>query len=70
MDDYINCHVMGCSKASNKPVCSQTLSFVEFFFFLVQNVVGKIDKKTSRIGFRIDPTFLFKKITKKVFTIG
>jgi hypothetical protein len=41
-----------------------------FFFFLVQNVVGKIDKETLRIGFRIDPTFWFKKITKKVFTIG
>ena len=40
-----------------------------FYFFVVQNVVGKIDKKTLRIGFRIDPTFLFKKITKKAFTI-
>ena len=38
-----------------------------FLFFL--NVVGKIDKEILRIGFRIDPTFLFKKITKKVFTI-
>jgi hypothetical protein len=48
-------------------------SFVEydfFFFFLVQNVIGKIDKETLRIKFRIVPTFLFKKITKKVFTIG
>jgi hypothetical protein len=45
--------------------------FVEYvFFFLVQNVIGKIDKETLRIGFRIDPTFWFKKITKKVFTIG
>ena len=45
-------------------------SFVEYvFFFLVQNVVGKIDKETLRIGFRIDPNFWFKKITKKVFTI-
>ena len=38
--------------------------FVEyafFFFLVVQNVVGKIDKETLRIGFRIDPTFLFKK---------
>ena len=46
-------------------------SFVEYvFFFVVQNVVGKIDKKTLRIRFRIDPTFWFKKITKKVFIIG
>jgi hypothetical protein len=43
--------------------------FFFFFFFVVQNVVGKIDKETLRIGFRIDPTFWFKKITKKVFTI-
>ena len=39
-------------------------------FFLVQNVVGKIDKETLQIGFKIDPTFWFKNITKKVFTIG
>ena len=46
-------------------------SFVEyvFFFLVVQNIVGKIDNETLQIGFRIDPTFLFKKITKKVFTI-
>ena len=46
-------------------------SFVEyvFFFFIVQNVVGKIDKETLRIRFMIDPTFWFKKIIKKVFTI-
>ena len=31
--------------------------FFSFFFFVVQNVVGKIDKETLRIGFRIDPTF-------------
>jgi hypothetical protein len=31
------------------------------FFFFVQNVIGKIDKKILRIGFRIDPTFWFKK---------
>ena len=47
--------------------------FRSFFFFLsffaVQNVVGKIDKETLRIGFRIDPTFWFEKITKKIFTI-
>jgi hypothetical protein len=44
--------------------------FVFFFFLVVQNVVGKIDKETLRIRFRIDPTFWFKKITKKVFTTG
>ena len=44
--------------------------FFFFFFFVIQNVIGKIDKETLRIRFRIDPTFLFKKITKKVFTIG
>ena len=44
--------------------------FVQYGFFLVQNVVGKIDKKTLRIEFKIDPTFLFKKITNKVFIIG
>ena len=44
--------------------------FFSFFFFVVQNVVGKIDKEILRIGFRIDPTFWFKKINKKVFTIG
>ena len=46
-----------------------SFSFFFFFFFVVQNVVGKIDKEILRIGFRIDPTFWFKKITKKVFTI-
>ena len=40
------------------------------FLFVVPNVVGKIDKETLRIEFRINPTFWFKKITKKVFTIG
>jgi hypothetical protein len=44
--------------------------FLFFIFFVVQNVVGKINKEILRIGFRIDPTFWFKKITKKVFTIG
>jgi hypothetical protein len=47
--------------------------FFFFFFFVVvvvENVVGKIDKETLRFGFRINPTFWFKKITKKVFTIG
>ena len=40
-----------------------------FFFLVVQNVVGKIDKETLRNRFMIDPTFWFKKIIKKVFTI-
>ena len=31
--------------------------FFSFFFFVVQNVVGKIDKETLRIRFMIDPTF-------------
>ena len=44
--------------------------FYFFIFFVVQNVVGKIDKEILWIGFRINPTFWFKKITKKVFTIG
>jgi hypothetical protein len=39
-------------------------SFVEyvffFFFFVVQNIVGKINKETLRIGL-IDPTFWLKK---------
>ena len=47
------------------------LILISFFsFFVVQNVVSKIDKKTLQIGFRIDHTLRFKKITKKVFTIG
>jgi hypothetical protein len=58
-------------KIKSKLILIPFTFFVEFFFFfLVQNVVGKIDKETLRIGFRIDPTFWFKKITKKVFTIG
>ena len=35
--------------------------FFLFSFFVVQNIVGKIDKEILRIGFKIDPTFLFKK---------
>ena len=57
-----------------KLIVITVISFVEyvffFFFFVVQNVVGKINEETLRIGFRIDPTFWFKKISKKVFTIG
>jgi hypothetical protein len=62
-------------KIKSKLILIPFTSFVEyvrvfFFFFVVQNVIGKIDKETLRIGFRIDPTFWFKKITKKVFIIG
>jgi hypothetical protein len=35
--------------------------FFSFFFFVVQNVVGKIDNETLQIRFRIDPTFSLKK---------
>ena len=57
-------------KIKSKLILIPFTFFVEYvFFFFVQNVVGKIDKETLRIGFRIDPTFWFKKITKKVFTI-
>ena len=57
-------------KIKSKLILIPFTFFVEYvFFFLVQNVVGKIDKEILRIGFRIDPTFWFKKITKKVFTI-
>jgi hypothetical protein len=55
-------------KIKSKLILIPFISFV--VFFLVQNVVGKIDKEILRIGFRIDPIFWFKKITKKVFTIG
>jgi hypothetical protein len=71
MDDLINCHVVGYNKlAINQFIVKLCPLLNMFFFFLVQNVVGKIDKETLRIRFRIDPTFWFKKITKKVFTIG
>jgi hypothetical protein len=63
-------------KIKSKLILIPFTSFVEYiyiyiyFSFVVQNVIGKIDKETLRIGFRIDPTFWFKKTTKKVFTIG
>jgi hypothetical protein len=59
-------------KIKSKLILIPFTSFVEYIyiFLVVQNVVDKIDKETLRIGFRIDLTFLFKKITKKVFTIG
>ena len=46
------------------------LFYYYYYYFVVQNVIGKIDKETLQIEFRIDPTFWFKKITKKVFIIG
>ena len=75
MDDLINCYVVGCSKlAINQFVAKLcpllNMSFLCVCVCVVQNVVGNIDKETLRIGFRIDSTFWFKKITKKVFTIG
>ena len=71
MDDLINCHVVGCSNLTINQFVTKLCPLFNFFlfFFVVQNVVGKIDKETLRIGFRIDPTFWFKKITKKIFTI-
>ena len=58
-------------KIKSKLILIPFTSFDDFFFFflIVQNVVGKIDKETLRIEFMIDSTFWFKKITKKVFTI-
>jgi hypothetical protein len=50
-------------KIKSKLILIHFTSFVEyvfFFFLVVQNVVGKIDKETLRIEFRIDHTFLFK----------
>ena len=49
-------------KIKSKLILILFTSFVEYiyiFSFVVQNVVGKIDKETLRIGFRIAPTFLF-----------
>ena len=48
-------------KIKSKLILIPFTFFVEFFFsfFVVQNVVGKIDKETLRIRFRIDPTFWF-----------
>ena len=49
-------------KIKSKLIFIPITSFVEYFFFffflVVQNVVGKINIETLRIGFRIDPTFL------------
>ena len=69
---YISCKSVRCIekllKIKTKLILIPFTSFV--YIYIVQNVVGKIDKEILRIGFRIDPTFWFKKITKKVFTIG
>ena len=72
MDDLINSYVVGCSKLVINQFVAKFCHLLIFYFlfFVVQNVVGKIDKETLRIGFRINPTFWFEKITKKVFTIG
>ena len=81
IDDLINCNVVGCSKLAINQFVAKLCPLLNFFIFIfilffififlvVQNVVGKINKETLRIGFRINPTFWFKKIIKKVFTIG
>jgi hypothetical protein len=48
-------------KIKSKLILIHFTSYVEyvfiFFFFVVQNVVDKINKETLWIGFRIDPTF-------------
>jgi hypothetical protein len=61
MDDLINYHVVGCSKLAINRFVAKLYPLLNmcFFFFFVQNVVGKIDKETLRIGFRIDFTFWF-----------
>ena len=50
-------------KIKSKLILIPFTSFVEyvFFFLVVQNVVGKINKEILRFGFRINPTFWFKK---------
>jgi hypothetical protein len=72
-----SCKLVQCTgklfKIKYKLILIPFTSFVDFFFlffFVVENIVGKIDKETLRIRFKIDPTFWFKKIIKKVFTIG
>ena len=69
MNYLINCHVVSCSKLAINQFVAKLCSLLNMFF-LVENVIGKIDKKTLRFGFRINLTFWFKKITKKIFTIG
>ena len=61
-------------KIKSKLILISFTSFVEyvfFFFFVIRNVVGKIDKETLRIEFRINLTFLVKKNNEEsIFTIG
>ena len=68
--NYTSCKPMQCTgkllKIKSKLILIPFTFFIEyivflflFLFFVVQNVVGKIDKKTLRIRFRIDPTFWF-----------
>jgi hypothetical protein len=51
-------------KIRSKLIVIPVTSIVEyafyFFFFVVRNIVGKIEKETLRIGL-IDPTFWLKK---------
>jgi hypothetical protein len=64
---YISLKPMRCTrkllKIKSKLILIPFTSFVEYvclfflFLFVVQNVVGKIDKETLRIEFKIDPTF-------------
>ena len=62
---YTSCKLVRCIgkllKIRSKLILITFTSFGEyvffFFFFVVRNVLGKIDKKTLRIGLRIDPTF-------------
>jgi hypothetical protein len=46
MDDLINCHVVGCSKLVINQFVAKLCPLLIFFFFVIQNVVGKIDKET------------------------
>jgi hypothetical protein len=74
---YISRKPMQCTgkllKIKSKLIVIPVTSFVEyafffsFLFFVVRNVVGKINKEILRIRFRIDPTCWLKKITKKVY---
>ena len=48
-------------KIKSKLILIHFTSFTEYYYyyFVIQNVVGKIDKETLQIGFRINPTFWF-----------
>ena len=45
MDDLINCHVVGCNKLAINQFVAKLCPLLNFFF-LVQNVIGKINKET------------------------